>query len=110
MPNRARDWLNQALRDLEQARDSRRASRHEWAGFAAQQAAETAVKALHPHLSQEPSGHVAAKLLRELPRSVRVSEELVEKARVLDSLYIPPLPKKPPGGSSVRTLWTPAKR
>ncbi|OGF54055.1 MAG: hypothetical protein A2Z21_04445 [Candidatus Fraserbacteria bacterium RBG_16_55_9] len=40
MPNRARDWLNQALRDLEQAEDSRRAGRHEWACFAAQQAAE----------------------------------------------------------------------
>ncbi|WP_211230153.1 HEPN domain-containing protein [Desulfovirgula thermocuniculi] len=35
------------MRDLEQAEDSRRAGRHEWACFAAQQAAEKAVKALH---------------------------------------------------------------
>ena len=76
MPNRARDWLNQALRDLEQAEDSRRAGRHEWACFAAQQAAEKAVKALHLRLGQEGWGHVAAKLLRELPGSVPVSEEL----------------------------------
>jgi hypothetical protein len=33
MPNRAQDWLRQAERDLEQAEDSRRASRHEWASF-----------------------------------------------------------------------------
>ena len=34
MPNRADDWFNQAVRDLEQAEDSRRAGRHEWACFA----------------------------------------------------------------------------
>ena len=46
MPNRAKDWLAQAFRDLEQAEASRRDGRHEWACFAAQQAAEKAVKAV----------------------------------------------------------------
>ena len=87
MPNRARDWLNQAQRDMEQAEDSRRAGRHEWACFAAHQAAEKAVNALHLHLGQEAWGHVVAKLLRELP--VNVPEELIEKSHVLDSVYIP---------------------
>ena len=64
MPSRAHDWLNQALRDLEQAQDSQKAGRHEWACFAAQQAAEKAVKALHLHLGQEAWGHVIAKLLQ----------------------------------------------
>lgn len=49
MPRRAHDWFAQALRDLEQAEDSRRAQRHEWACLAAQQAGEKAVKALHLH-------------------------------------------------------------
>lgn len=31
MPNGSADWFNQALRDLEQAEDSRKAERHEWA-------------------------------------------------------------------------------
>lgn len=53
MPNRARDWLAQALVDLEEAQDARRAGRHEWACFAAQQAAEKAVRALHLSLGQE---------------------------------------------------------
>ena len=44
MPNRAPDWLKQALRDLEQAEESRQAGRHEWACFAAEQAAEKAGK------------------------------------------------------------------
>ncbi len=90
MSNRSRDWLAQALRDLEQAEDSRQAGRHEWACFAAQQAAEKAVKALHLHFGQEAWGHVVAKLLRELPAAVAVPEELVEKGRVLDTFYIPP--------------------
>ncbi len=100
MPNRARDWLNQATRDLEQAQDSRRAGRHEWACFAAQQAAEKAVKALHLHLGQEAWGHVVARLLQELPDTIRVPGELVEKGRVLDSFYIPPrYPNSHPEGA-----------
>jgi HEPN domain-containing protein len=89
MPNRSRDWLNQAVRDLEQAEDSRKVGRHEWACFAAQQAAEKAVKALHLHLAQEAWGHVVARLLRELPSVAQAPESLVEKAQVLDTAYIP---------------------
>jgi HEPN domain-containing protein len=89
MPNRAGDWLNQALRDLEQAEDSRQAGRHEWGCFAAQQAAEKAVKALHLYLGQEAWGHVVARLLQELPETVLIPGELIEKGRVLDNFYIP---------------------
>ncbi|ADW23109.1 MULTISPECIES: HEPN domain-containing protein [Thermus] len=85
--NRAKDWLLQAERDLEMAEIARKAGRHEWACFAAQQAAEKAVKALHLHLDQEAWGHVVARLLKELP--LEVPQDLVEKARYLDGLYIP---------------------
>jgi HEPN domain-containing protein len=43
MPSRAQDWFRQAERDLDQARASRQDERHEWACFAAQQAAEKAI-------------------------------------------------------------------
>lgn len=100
MPNRARDWFQQAVRDLEQAEDSRRAERHEWACFAAQQAAEKAVKALHLHLGQEAWGHVVARLLRELPGTVAVPPALLDKALVLDGFYIPPrYPNSHPEGA-----------
>lgn len=89
MPNRSRDWLKQAMRDLEQAEDSQRAGRHEWACFAAHQAGEKAVKALHLHYHQEAWGHVIANLIQELPESVGVSKSLIEKGRVLDNFYIP---------------------
>ncbi len=90
MANRDQDWLRQAHKDLEQAKDSQRSGHHEWACFASQQAAEKAVKALHLHLGQEAWGHVVARLLRELPEPVKVPAELIEKARVLDAYYISP--------------------
>ncbi len=89
MPNRARDWFTQALRDLAQAEDSRAAGRHEWACFAAHQAAEKAVKGLHLYLGQEAWGHVVARLLMELPASAAAPQDLVERGRVLDTFYIP---------------------
>jgi HEPN domain-containing protein len=89
MANRASDWLRQAQRDIEQAQDSYRAGRHEWACFAAQQAAEKAVKALHLYSGQEAWGHVISKLLEELPDSIAVPAELLDKAKVLDNFYVP---------------------
>ena len=90
MPNRWRDWFTQSERDLEQAEDSRRAGRHEWACFAAHQAAEKAVKALHLKLGQEVWGHVIARLLSELGGAgLTAPADLIDKARVLDTCYIP---------------------
>lgn len=86
MPDRSRDWLAQAERDLEQARASQEQGRHEWACFAAQQSAEKAVKALHLHLGQEAWGHVVAKLLTELP--ITVPSDIIDRAKVLDNFYV----------------------
>jgi len=89
MSSRAHDWFRQAERDLEQAEDSRAAGRHEWACFAAHQAAEKAAKAVHLAYGQEAWGHVVAKLLVELPARLAVTQELVDKAKVLDNFYVP---------------------
>ena len=89
MADRSEDWFNQAARDLEQAQVSQKSGHHEWACFAAQQAAEKAVKALHLSLKQEAWGHMIAQLLTELPASVNVPRELIEKGRVLDNFYMP---------------------
>ena len=86
MANRSGDWLAQAVRDLDQARDSQGARRHEWACFAAQQSAEKAVKALHLHRGQEVWGHVVAQLLAELQSETASS--LIDKAKVLDNFYV----------------------
>jgi HEPN domain-containing protein len=87
MPNRWRDWLAQADRDLDQARSSQKEGRHEWACFAAQQSGEKAVKALHLFHHQEAWGHVISRLLVQLPLPAPI--ELVEKAKVIDNYYMP---------------------
>lgn len=89
MANRWADWHAQARHDLEHAAAAAAAARYDWACFAAHQAAEKAVKALHLRLGQEAWGHVVARLLSELPASVAVPGELVDAARVLDTFYIP---------------------
>lgn len=86
MANRARDWFAQAEKDLELAGLAQTNGSHEWACFAAQQAAEKAVKALHLHLGQEAWGHVVARLLRELPQ--QPPADLVDRGMVLDNFYV----------------------
>jgi len=89
MPDRSQDWLIQSRRNLDQAADSAAANRHEWACFAAQQAAELAVKALHLKLGQDAWGHVVRRLLEELPKQAAVPAELLDAARTVDLHYIP---------------------
>jgi HEPN domain-containing protein len=74
--------------------DSQAAGRHEWTCFAAQQAAEKAVRELHLAIGvlsgargQEAWGHVVARLLTKLPEAPPA--ELVERGRVLDHFYRP---------------------
>ena len=89
LAGRSRDWWSQAVRDLKFAEESINGEWHEWACFAAHQAAEMAVKALHLHLGSQPNGSVVSRLLNELPGSISVDENLVESAKVLDTFYIP---------------------
>jgi HEPN domain-containing protein len=87
--NRWADWRAQARHDLEQAAASAAAGRFDWSCFAAHQAAEKAVKALHLRLGQEAWGHVVARLLADLPESASAPAALIDAARVLDTFYIP---------------------
>jgi HEPN domain-containing protein len=50
MPSRAQDWLKQAKRDLEHAKEDLKSGFYEWGCFSSQQAAEKAIKALYQHL------------------------------------------------------------
>ncbi len=87
---RSRDWLDQAKRDLEHARQSIGLGHFEWACFASQQAAEKALKALHLHQGTVAWGHSVFELLDGLPEEQRPAAELLDGARVLDRFYIPP--------------------
>jgi HEPN domain-containing protein len=90
MSGRAGDWLRQAEADLEHARHALRDRHHEWACFAAQQAAEKGAKAAHAALGQEAWGHVVTELLEALrAQEPTVDDALLDRARALDKLYIP---------------------
>jgi len=86
---RSDDWFAQAEHDLAHARAAAGEGRFDWACFAAHQAAEKAVKALHLHHRQEAWGHVVARLLVELPAVAAASLDLIDAAKVLDAFYIP---------------------
>jgi len=88
MVERSKDWLNQAQRDIAQAEASLRDGFYEWACFAAQQAAEKAVKAVIQSVGGEAWGHSVASLMDTLPDDVRPSN-LREEALELDQAYIP---------------------
>lgn len=88
--SRAEDWLRQSRRDLEHARDTLADGVYEWAAFAAQQAAEKAVKAVYQGLGAEARGHSVSQLLVALPAVARPPDELIEAAKELDKHYIGP--------------------
>jgi HEPN domain-containing protein len=89
MPNRAKDWLRQAERNLRQAEHSAGEGMHDWACFAAHQAAEMGVKGLHLSRGQDVWGHTIRGLLEALPDTIAVTDELLDAARGLDLHYIP---------------------
>ena len=89
MVSRARDWLRQAVRDLQHAKRSADMGDYEWACFAAQQAAEKAVKALYQELGIEVWGHSVSRMLQSLPESHKPPAELIDKAKELDRHYVP---------------------
>ncbi len=89
MPVRTADWLRQAKRDLEHAREDLKSGFYEWGCFSAQQAAEKAVKALFQFLHAEAWGHAVKKLLEALPAEQAVPPDLSESGAALDKFYIP---------------------
>lgn len=88
MATRHEDWMRQAKRDLQHARNSLENQDYEWCCFAAQQSAEKAVKALFQKLAADAWGSSASMLLANLPESVKPAAELINKAKELDKHYI----------------------
>ena len=86
---RAGDWWAQALKDLEHAKSSHNDGGHEWACFAAQQAAEKAVKALYLYLGYEGKGNLVAKLIADAPCVEVGDPQMLRWAIVLNTYYIP---------------------
>ena len=92
LADRSADWVDQALRDLEQAEQSMQADRHEWVCFAAHQAVEKALMGLNLALGQQAWGHTLTRLWAVLPQQdwqPAPPEGLEDRLRLLDGFSIP---------------------
>ena len=87
--NRWADWWEQASRDVTHARHALADGDYEWAAFAAQQAAEKAIKAVIIGAGGEPWGHLTTGLAEALPGPMSAPAEILDAARRLDKHYIP---------------------
>ena len=87
--NRWKDWRDQAERDVRHAQHAVEDGDYEWSAFAAQQAAEKALKALIMTRGGEPWGHSIIELVEALPKDLTVPPDLIEAASHLDKHYIP---------------------
>jgi HEPN domain-containing protein len=88
MASRSDDWLRQGKRDLDHAGRARDDGDHEWACFAAHQAAEKALKAVYQARGQEAWGHTVSELLASLSGDPEQGR-LVDRGKALDKHYIP---------------------
>ncbi|RLI85031.1 MAG: DNA-binding protein [Archaeoglobales archaeon] len=89
MPERSQDWMRQAKRDFEMAKEAMNDGFYEWSCFAAQQAAEKAVKAVFQKMGSVAWGHSVFDLLRALSAKISVPDDVLNCARALDRYYIP---------------------
>jgi len=85
---RADDWLKQAEKDIEHAKESIKIEHFEWSVLAAQQGAEKSVKALFYEIGGDPWGHSILKFLKKLPNNFKMEEEIINAAKNLDKHYI----------------------
>jgi HEPN domain-containing protein len=89
MPERSRDWMRQAKRDMEMAKKAMEDGFYEWSCFAAQQAAEKAVKAVFQKIGSIAWGHSVSDLLKVLAKRMPVPNDVLGCAKGLDRYYIP---------------------
>ena len=96
-----RRWREEADRAREGARVQAGASLHNWACFAAEQAAQLAVKALLHGLGRGPWGHDLVRLVElAIEAGIEVPSDVQEAARRLSRHYIPArYPDAHPSGS-----------
>ena len=87
--SRHQAWLKQARSDLRHANASAGLGNYDWACFAAQQAAEKALKAVFQRFGGDAWGHSVNGLLTALPDSSAIEPELADAAKELDKHYIP---------------------
>lgn len=95
-------WLEDAVEDLNVARDLLKTNHHSASCFHSQQAAEKAIKAALYKNRIEAKGHSIIMLLKNLEKATNTKlNQFYEDARILDRHYAPPrYPNLHPGIST----------
>jgi len=88
MPRRSGDWFRQAESDLQHAKHALENGDYEWSCFAAQQAAEKAIKAIYEKSGKSTRGHSILGLLKGIESEFNIPEVFYSYARVLSRYYI----------------------
>jgi HEPN domain-containing protein len=78
-------WMDSAKQTLDSAKVDLDSGFYNWACFKSQQSAELAVKAYLYGIGQPKAGHSIAYLLS----LIEAPQEIIEKGKYLDKLYIP---------------------
>jgi len=87
--NRWVDWFEQGIRDFNKAKLDFEHQYYEWACFTCQQSAEKVLKSLGYFLQIDLWGYSLNELLKILSKRITISQELIDKAKLLDLYYIP---------------------
>ena len=87
--NRWKDWYEQGKRDMTKAKLDMQHGYYEWTCFTSQQAAEKVIKALALNLGLNLWGHSLTEMFKILSQKIKVSEDVKERAKLLDLYYIP---------------------
>lgn len=85
---RSQDWIYEAKKDLEHAKNDLASGFYNWACFSAQQGAEKAIKVVFKKMGAEAWGHSVAGLLKELSAKAEIKPALLEAGQELDKAYI----------------------
>ena len=89
MANRFMDWFKQAQADLHHSGNALRDGDFEWSCFAAQQAAEKALKAVFLKNGIDAWGHTLTVLIGKLPSAIQIDDQIINYSKILDKHYIP---------------------
>ncbi len=87
MRDETKDWIKQALKDLEAAKALLNSEIYYASAFFSQQAAEKALKALAIELGLIPLGHSLLRILNMISDEIEVPEEIFKASRKLTPLY-----------------------
>jgi HEPN domain-containing protein len=91
--NRWKDWYDQGKRDYERALIDVQYGYYEWACFTLQQSAEKVIKAMGLARGLTLWGHSLTEMLKWIKEEtgIEVPAAILDRARLLDLYYIPPL-------------------